>query len=115
VVLYLHSSNMSPWRDAQLKHRDNFTFTFNLSSSPENGEKWVGSKNGTESNYIIIQRRICNLYYNTAVLNTRTPKAILPGVGPSAFLDAVVKRKIPSPPPSLRESNRRSSIVQLVA
>jgi hypothetical protein len=28
VQLYLHSPNTPPWRDAQLKHRDNFTFTF---------------------------------------------------------------------------------------
>jgi hypothetical protein len=29
VELYLHSPNMSSWRDAKLKkHRDNFTFTF---------------------------------------------------------------------------------------
>jgi hypothetical protein len=28
VELYLHSPNTSPWRGAQLKHRDNFTFTF---------------------------------------------------------------------------------------
>jgi hypothetical protein len=26
VELYLHSSNTPPWRGAQLKHRDNFTF-----------------------------------------------------------------------------------------
>jgi hypothetical protein len=30
VELYLHSSNMPSWRGAQLKHRDNFTFTFNF-------------------------------------------------------------------------------------
>jgi hypothetical protein len=28
VELYLHSLNTPPWRGAQLKHRDNFTFTF---------------------------------------------------------------------------------------
>jgi hypothetical protein len=28
VDLYLHSSNTPSWRGAQLKHRDNFTFTF---------------------------------------------------------------------------------------
>jgi hypothetical protein len=28
VKLYLHSPNTSPWRGAQLKHRDNFAFTF---------------------------------------------------------------------------------------
>jgi hypothetical protein len=28
VELYLHSPNTPPWRRAQLKHRDNFTFTF---------------------------------------------------------------------------------------
>jgi len=28
VELYLHSSNTPSWRGAQLKHRDNFTFTF---------------------------------------------------------------------------------------
>jgi hypothetical protein len=27
VELYLHSPNTPSWRDAQLKHRDNFTFT----------------------------------------------------------------------------------------
>jgi hypothetical protein len=27
VELYLHSPNTPPWRGAQLKHRDNFTFT----------------------------------------------------------------------------------------
>jgi hypothetical protein len=27
VDLYLHSSNMSSWHGAQLKHRDNFIFT----------------------------------------------------------------------------------------
>jgi hypothetical protein len=29
VKLYLHSPNTPSWRGAQLKHRDNFTFTFN--------------------------------------------------------------------------------------
>jgi hypothetical protein len=28
VELYLHSPNMLSWHGAQLKHRDNFTFTF---------------------------------------------------------------------------------------
>jgi hypothetical protein len=28
VELYLHSPNMPSWHGAQLKHRDNFTFTF---------------------------------------------------------------------------------------
>jgi hypothetical protein len=28
VELYLHYPNTPSWRDAQLKHRDNFTFTF---------------------------------------------------------------------------------------
>jgi hypothetical protein len=28
VELYLHSPNTPSWRDAHLKHRDNFTFTF---------------------------------------------------------------------------------------
>jgi hypothetical protein len=28
VELYLHSPNMLSWRGAQLKHRDNFAFTF---------------------------------------------------------------------------------------
>jgi hypothetical protein len=27
VELYLHSPNMPSWRNAELKHRDNFTFT----------------------------------------------------------------------------------------
>jgi hypothetical protein len=31
VELYLHSPNTPSWRGAQLKHRDNFTFTFTLS------------------------------------------------------------------------------------
>jgi hypothetical protein len=30
VELYLHSPNTLSWRDAQLKHRDNFNFTFIL-------------------------------------------------------------------------------------
>jgi hypothetical protein len=30
VALYLHSPNTPSWRGAQLKHRDNFTFTFCL-------------------------------------------------------------------------------------
>jgi len=30
VELYIHSPNTPPWRGAQLKHRDNFTFTFTL-------------------------------------------------------------------------------------
>jgi hypothetical protein len=30
VELYLYSLNTPPWRGAQLKHRDNFTFTFRL-------------------------------------------------------------------------------------
>jgi hypothetical protein len=30
VELYLHSSNTPPWRGAQLKHRSNYTFTFNF-------------------------------------------------------------------------------------
>jgi hypothetical protein len=33
VQLYIHSPNTLPWRGAQLKHRDNFTFTFYLSST----------------------------------------------------------------------------------
>jgi len=28
VELYLNSPNTSSWRGAQLKHRDNFTYTF---------------------------------------------------------------------------------------
>jgi len=28
MELYLHSPITSSWRGAQLKHRDNFTFTF---------------------------------------------------------------------------------------
>jgi hypothetical protein len=28
VELYIHSPNTPSWRGAQLKHRDNFTFTF---------------------------------------------------------------------------------------
>jgi hypothetical protein len=28
LELYLHSPNTPSWRGAQLKHRDNFTFTF---------------------------------------------------------------------------------------
>jgi hypothetical protein len=30
VELYFHSPNTPSWRGAQLKHRDNFTFTFTL-------------------------------------------------------------------------------------
>jgi len=30
VELYLHSADMPSWRGAQLKHRDNFTFTFSI-------------------------------------------------------------------------------------
>jgi hypothetical protein len=30
VGLYLHSPSMPSWRDAQLKHRDNLTFTFTI-------------------------------------------------------------------------------------
>jgi hypothetical protein len=30
VPMYLHSPNTPSWRGAQLKHRDNFTFTFYL-------------------------------------------------------------------------------------
>jgi hypothetical protein len=30
VELYLHSPNTPPWRGAQLKHRDSFTFTLSL-------------------------------------------------------------------------------------
>jgi hypothetical protein len=32
VELYIHSPNTS-WRGAQLKHRDNFTFTFTLAAA----------------------------------------------------------------------------------
>jgi len=28
VELYLHAPSIPSWRDDQLKHRDNFTFTF---------------------------------------------------------------------------------------
>jgi hypothetical protein len=28
MELYLHSPTTPPWRGAQLKHKDNFTFTF---------------------------------------------------------------------------------------
>jgi hypothetical protein len=31
VELYLHYSNTPSWRGAQLKHRDNFTFTYSFS------------------------------------------------------------------------------------
>jgi hypothetical protein len=30
VELHLHSPNTPSWRGAQLKHRDNFTFTYRL-------------------------------------------------------------------------------------
>jgi hypothetical protein len=30
VELHLHSPNTLPWCGAQLKHRDNFTFTFTV-------------------------------------------------------------------------------------
>jgi hypothetical protein len=30
--IYLHSPNTPSWRGAQLKHRDNFTFTFDFAS-----------------------------------------------------------------------------------
>jgi hypothetical protein len=33
MLLYLHSPNTSSWRGAQLKHRDNFTFTFTLTKT----------------------------------------------------------------------------------
>jgi hypothetical protein len=35
VEIYLHSFNTPSWRGAQLKYRDNFTFTFILTSSLE--------------------------------------------------------------------------------
>jgi hypothetical protein len=36
VELYFHSPNTPSWHDAQLKHRDNFTFTFILSEMGKN-------------------------------------------------------------------------------
>jgi hypothetical protein len=38
VELYLHSPNMPSWRGAQLKHRDNFTFTLPTKSEERNVE-----------------------------------------------------------------------------
>jgi hypothetical protein len=35
VALYLHSPNTPSWRDAQLKHRDNFTFDLQVRSPRE--------------------------------------------------------------------------------
>jgi hypothetical protein len=37
VELYLHSPNTLPWRGAQLKHRENFTFTFTFTRIESNG------------------------------------------------------------------------------
>jgi hypothetical protein len=36
VGLHLHSPNTPSWRGAQLKHRDNFTFTFTENSLRDN-------------------------------------------------------------------------------
>jgi hypothetical protein len=41
VELCLHSPNTPSWRGAQLKHRDNFTFTFMGSLSPRNSAPGV--------------------------------------------------------------------------
>jgi hypothetical protein len=46
VELYLHSPNTPSWRGAQLKHRDNFTFTFTFYLY-----------NGTSSRHVYHQRK----------------------------------------------------------
>jgi hypothetical protein len=44
VELYLHSPNTPPWCGAQLKHRDNFTFTFYSYSCArlQSSRRWGG-------------------------------------------------------------------------
>jgi hypothetical protein len=44
VELYLHSPNTPPWRGAQFKHRDNFTFTFNNKHWLRSNRKGYGGK-----------------------------------------------------------------------
>jgi hypothetical protein len=44
VELYLHSPNTPSWRGAQLKHRDNFTFTYR-SITLHNLRRWNRSLN----------------------------------------------------------------------
>jgi hypothetical protein len=43
VELYLHSPNTSPWRGAQLKHRDNFTFFTFYTEAAQSSETTVTS------------------------------------------------------------------------
>jgi hypothetical protein len=54
VELYFHSPNTPPWRGAQLKHKDNFTFTFYdpmiLHSVLQNLSSWYTSLNNQTNN-----------------------------------------------------------------
>jgi hypothetical protein len=51
MELYLHSPNMSSWRGAHLKHRDNFTFTFYLIILDSNSNSLTDVKSGLLDGY----------------------------------------------------------------
>jgi hypothetical protein len=68
VELYLHSTNTLSWRGAQLKHRDNFTFTvtnfylllvwvWNLVSHIKRGTHWECSRTGCCEKYLDLRGR----------------------------------------------------------
>jgi hypothetical protein len=67
VELYIHSTNTSSWRGAQLKHRDNFTFYLYLYLTPEGKgeeeeeeEEEFCRKNGEGGSHILIPYGTCS-------------------------------------------------------
>jgi hypothetical protein len=82
VKLYLHSPNTSSWRGVQLKHRDNFTFTFTFVggevvgawSSPLTSSSVEGIKNSWGFTVISVAHKsswldvqLCLFFVETAI------------------------------------------------
>jgi hypothetical protein len=59
VEQYLHSPNASPWRGAQLKHRDIFTFTF-LQEESEAG--LTQNNEASSSRETVCEGSLCTKY-----------------------------------------------------
>jgi hypothetical protein len=75
VELYLHSINTLSWRSVQLKHRDNFTFTFTLrkpSVRTARGPQ-ISSVNIHCQSYFTITED-CLLYSSVATVETDFPR-----------------------------------------
>jgi hypothetical protein len=101
--------NTPSWRGAQLKHRDNFTFYLYHAMKAYWGVEVCSTHTLTSA--------LEGCEWSASLTGRFTPRERAPGthwigdwVGPGAVLEAVVKRKIPSP---RRESNPRT-ILQLV-